>query len=321
VIETIVKNGKTYARVEDLRIAKTNVRQTSLNIEETIDCKDQDLADSIEAVGQKQAVVCDPHGNVYIGGRRLRAAKIDKKDLIEVKVEDIPEDEQLLASYQENDTQKNLTPFERAKFYLKYMKKKGLGERELAEELHHSYSRINDHIRVYETFGTDHSTVNILYDEQIEEGDNQALTFGKAVVLVPLEKETRDKLVKEIQTDGITQSQLTRIIKASQALEELVENLDSEEDIKAAKKVLEGKLYTNKMKPMDLFYDINNAMGNPQKLRPYPRERIQTKASDFANQEAADAWFEERGGRCYGKEEVYYGEVDPMRLKRKAQKK
>lgn len=318
MIEIINKNGKTYARIADLRIAKTNVRQTDLIIGEEIECKDQDLADSLEAVGQKQPIVCDSNGNVFIGGRRLRAAKIAGKDLVEVKVEDIPEKDQLRASFEENWTQKSMSPFEVAKFFKVYMKEAGItSENEVAKLLKVSQQTVSQHLRVYETFQGYQPLVNIIYDEQAEEGDDQALTFSKAAELVPLEKKTREALTKEVMNEGISRNQLRRIIKSSQALEELVDNLDSEADTKAAKEVIKDKLYTKEMKPMDLFYEINEAIGNPNKLSMYPFQKIYTKVSDLPNQEAADAWFEERGGRCLGKEEVWYGELDRKQFEKK----
>ncbi len=116
----------------------------------------QGLADSIKAIGLKQAVLVRPRGSGYelvIGERRLRAHRMIKAERIRADVREMTDDEVLDAMIAENVCREDLNPIEEAnsirKIYEKG-KKTGLTEIELGRKYGKSQEWISQRLKLAE---------------------------------------------------------------------------------------------------------------------------------------------------------------------------
>jgi len=138
----------------------------------------------------------------------------------------------------------------------------------------------------------------------------------KAKELSWLEPEDKAKLISEIETKGMTENQVLKVVNMSKAFLHLFDKFPDEIRGKLLKEI-KPKLFTKGMNKAEIIHDINEVTGSSQKLKEakIPIEMFKTQ------KEADDEYFVPRGGRCLGRVAYWYGTIDPIRDKSFKKKK
>jgi len=283
-------------------ISTNNVRSSASKIDKA-DIK-TNLAPNIKSIGLQQLPVVDGKGEVFIGGRRTVACEINGKENLLVEVRDIPDIDQMTASWGENYVKRDMRADQEGRLFERMGKKFGLSERELAKKLGVGKDAINRKIRAYNEFFVSR---NETVPHNSTNDSAKAFNFGKAIELLPLHSKQKDRMLKEIKTKGMTVPQVREIIKHSNAMISVADTFDEPKKTAILTKI-EPNLFRKELKPEKIIYDINEVAGASHKVSPHkiPKEQFTTQ------KEADDEYFIPRGGRCLGDttEQYWYGTVN-----------
>jgi len=126
-----------------------------------------ELAESILKVGLLQPIVVVPHGSRYTivaGHRRYVAALQATLKEIPCIVTDYTESEAAIATVHENLYRRDVTPLEKAAYYVHLMTNYNWTVADVAAKVGESYQKVNDHINLMKA---DELTINALMDNLI----------------------------------------------------------------------------------------------------------------------------------------------------------
>lgn len=175
-------------------ISENNVRQSATEIDKA-DIK-ANLAPNLKAIGMQQLPVANGKGEVFIGGRRTIGWEINNEPSLLVEIRDIPDEDQMVASWGENYTKRDMRADQEGRLFKRMCEKFSLSHRELAKKLGNiSKDTVNLKIRAYEDFYVD-SGYPVPHDSLID--SPKVLNYGKAIELMPLEKEEKAKIPRGI---------------------------------------------------------------------------------------------------------------------------
>lgn len=290
------------------KISENNVRETATEVERA-DIK-ANLAPNIKAIGMQQLPVVNGKGEVFIGGRRTVACEINGEPNLLVEIRDIPDVDQMIASWSENYTKRDMDAHQEGRIFKRMLEKFQLSERELAKRLGNvSKDTVNRKIRVFEDFYL--SRGETVPHEKPNDSE-KTFNYGKAIELLPLPKDTQTRLLSEIKTKGLSRSKLREVIKQSNAMINAAKSFDE----KKQKEILEEikpMLFKKDIKPEDVIFTINEVAGASHKTVPHkiPKEEYTTQ------KEADEQYFIPRGGRCLGEktESYWYGTINKVKAR------
>lgn len=179
--EVITFGNKAFGflKLSEAKVADTNIRKEKLSVEETKVIQDT-LAKSIKDIGLQQFPVCTPEGEVFIGGRRLKAFELNKEQWIPVEIRDINSYQQRLDSWAENKARMEVEPLSEAQHFKETMQIEKKSAYQLAKDLGLPETYINDRLKVLETLS---STPGVLLQDErglTREQEKKAVTFTKA---------------------------------------------------------------------------------------------------------------------------------------------
>jgi len=161
----------------------------------------RELAASLKEHGLIQPIVVRKEGTKYriiAGERRYRAAKI--AGIKELQAVVYKGEEDYLIALTENIQRQDLNPVEIAEAYSEIMKRKGLTQQQLAEQVGKSRPEISNYLRLL----------------SLSDGVKRHLILGNVTVgqirpLVTLPPEEQDRLVERIISEGLTARQVEQI--------------------------------------------------------------------------------------------------------------
>lgn len=203
-IATVGNKTFGYLKLSEAKLSINNIRpETTKEETEVIRVT---LLPSIDAIGMQQLPVSSPKGEIFIGGRRLKAYEIKKEQWLAVEIRDVDDLEQMRASWAENRARQEVKPMEEARHFKKMVDAKGLSGRQLAHELGLSEDYVQRRLKWVNTVlhGTEvvkgtgkQSEVKMITEEKMD-----ALTSDW------VEPKVQDKLIEKITTEGMTKQQV-----------------------------------------------------------------------------------------------------------------
>lgn len=221
-VVTVANKTFGFLKLSEAKLSPNNIRpEISKDEAELIKVT---LLPSIKAIGLQQLPVCTPEGEVFIGGRRWKAYELKGESWLPVEIRDTDAYDQMRDSWAENRARKDVEPLEEARHFQKMMKTKGVGQDKLAEELGLPEIYISDRIRVLKTVtpaGGEVVEGHGLTDKQ----KRKTITFEKARTLSRdwIPQPTREKLVKKIKEEGLSQEDLQRELGKGKAIQDIIE--------------------------------------------------------------------------------------------------
>jgi len=271
-------------------ISKNNVRQTEMTLK-SIEPLEQRLADNINEIGLQQLPVVNGKGEVFIGGRRIKACTINGEDHVLVEIRDISDLDQKLASYSENKQKQEMTADEEGRLFKAIIEEEGISQVELAKKLGEPRTLIVTRMQI----------AKYVEGRQVPYGtgdpsEKKIVTASKAEKICQdsIPKDAREKMFKLIEKDGMTQEEVIRAISVSKGTLHTLSEKEPEVK-KLALKMIDNLMWTS-----ELTQDIANraiyvAEGDIPKLskKTYPLDK-------FKDRTEADQYAGKYHGRCNG---------------------
>ncbi|PAF45911.1 ParB/RepB/Spo0J family partition protein [Helicobacter sp. 11S02629-2] len=219
----------------DINLIKPNPKQPRVNFDEE---SLKELADSIKEHGLLQPVLVyrDEDGYALIAGeRRLRACKkLGLKSIKVIILEDVKEELLGELALIENIQRENLNPIELALSYKALLDEHNFTHEKLAQKIKKSRAQITNTLRILEL---DEKTKQLLMQGK--------LTQAHAKVIVGLDKEDEDFLVKKILSEDLNVKETEKIARELKSGEFWEQNSLDEDNIEIDKKKLsKSKLYS-----------------------------------------------------------------------------
>jgi ParB-like chromosome segregation protein Spo0J len=159
----------------------------------------------------QQLPVSSPNGEIFIGGRRLKAYELKGEQWLAVEIRDVDDFEQMRSSWAENRARKEIDPLEEGKHFKKMVDFQKLSGAQLARDLGLSDDYVLDGLQIAETYG--------LGGGEIIKGTGtkselKKLTKKKAVALLSswIKPEVRKKIEIKIKTEGMKEDQVQSLV-------------------------------------------------------------------------------------------------------------
>lgn len=165
----------------------------------------RELAASLKEHGLLQPIVVRKEGAKYriiAGERRYRAAKI--AGIKELQAVVYKGERDYLVALIENVQREDLSPIEVAEAYAEIMKRSGLTQQQLAEQVGKSRPEISNALRLL-------SLADVVKRRLIE----GAVTVGQARPLISLPPEEQERLLDRILAEGLTARQVEQLVRRS----------------------------------------------------------------------------------------------------------
>ena len=290
------------------KISENNVRDSRSKLEK-LDIK-KNLSPSLKEIGMQQSPVVNGKGEIFIGGRRTVGWEMNGEDKLLVEIRDISPLKQMIASKQENETKRDMSPVQEGRLYNRIKDSFGLKQKKIAEMFSITESDVSQKIKTYENSVTE-LTGDIPYEKVGHV--SKTLNYGKYLALLPLESKYRLRMIEQIKEHGMTQKEVRDSVGKSKGVLSLIETYETREQEKKMLEAVDSMLFIKNVDTAKIVHTINNITGSSQK-----EVTKQVDHDLYSNQEEADKlYFIPRGGRCIGKkvEMYWYGTVDPIKAK------
>lgn len=315
-----------FLKLSEAKISKNNIR--SLFSNEDLEIIKTQLCPSIKAIDLQQLPVTTTNGDVFIGGRRLKAFEFNNETWLPVEIRDCSPYEQMKSSWAENRARKEVEPLEEAKHFDKMLKEKKLTYRGLATELGISKSFIDDRLNLLKTFGSVRTADKII-EATGTSLDKKRITVAKARQLARdwVPQKVREEVVEKIETEGMTHEEVQRKLGKGKVIQTIIEqeddpkiqeNLEKEfggttafkEDLKV-EDVIEKQRFLKGLSPtlMKKIIDINE----------FTKQALNIQIPKDTMAEIIK-YFIDKGGRYIGLKVYVEGEVPRTEVSKDAEK-
>jgi len=167
----------------------------------------QELAASIQSIGQEQPISVRPRGDRFViiqGHRRFHAHKLIEAETIDAIVrDDISEKDAALRQIVENLQRADLSPIEEAKGFQSAMERLHLNQKQLAEKLGIKRLKVQKALALLNT------------DQAVQQAlASGAISAGHGEALVTLSHGKQVAVLSAIKADGLTVAETRRHIRA-----------------------------------------------------------------------------------------------------------
>jgi len=245
--------------LEKLQPSPFNPRTDFGNIDE--------LAETMtDAIGVIQAIIARPlpgvegEYEIVVGERRFRAAQKAGLKTIPVSIRKLSDDDVMRMQLVENLQRQDLSPAEEGKLFKSLRDKFGLSGSAIARRIGRDPTYVSRRIQLLDLPEEIVSKVTIARGVEVTP---KTMTYAKAQVLLPLEREKQILLTSRIIEKGMTSTQVRSAIKKADEVETIIAKVRRP----SLRKKLEAKylhrVFDADVKPKEIKVEIQRELGLP----------------------------------------------------------